>query len=116
MKKIFDYIKAHPCITIIHTLGALMILRCFFSEPWAATGARNFIHMFFEPGNRRVIPAGALSFLGFGAYSASHRIDREREGTGFLYFVKGCFFILLWFFVYYLVSWLLYQFGYYSWS
>lgn len=115
MKKIVDYIKAHPCITIIHTLGALMILRCFFSEPWAATGARNFLSIVSGSGSGKSNHI-ALPLLGFGAYSASHRIDREREGTGFLYFVKGCFFILLWFFVYYLVSWLLYQFGYYSWS
>lgn len=32
MKKIVDYIKAHPCITIVHMLGVLMVLLCFFSS------------------------------------------------------------------------------------
>lgn len=115
MKKIFDYIKAHPCIIIIHTLGILLVLMCFFDESLAKTGAHNFLSIVSGSGSRRGSHA-AVPLLGFEGYSASRRIDREREGTGFLYFVKGIFYIFLWFFVYYLVSWLLYQFGYYSWS
>lgn len=114
MKKIFDYIKAHPCITIVHTLGILLVLLCFFYEPLAETGARNFLHISSEPGSKRIIPAGALSFLGFGAYSASNRLNREWESTGGIKFLEGCFFVLLWIFVFYTVSWLLYRFGYYS--
>lgn len=115
MKKIFDYIKAHPCITIIHTLGALMVLLCFFFEPWAYTGALNFISLFSESGsgNRNRI---AVPLLGFGAYSASNMINRERERAEFTKFIEGFFFVLLWFCIYYTVSWLLYRFGYYNYS
>lgn len=117
MRKIFDYIKAHPCITIIHTLGALMVLMCFFFESWAATGALNFISLFSESGSRNRNRV-ALPLLGFGAYSASksNMINRERERAEFTKFIEGFFFVLLWTFVYYLVSWLLYRFGYYNYS
>lgn len=116
MKKIVDYIKAHPCITIVHMLGVLMVILCFFFEPWAATGARNFLSIGSGSVIKKIMPAGALSFLGLERYSSAHKIDKERGGTGFLYFLKGVFYIFLWFFVYYLVSWMLYRFGYYSYS
>lgn len=113
MKKIFDYIKAHPCITIVHTLGILLVLLCFFYEPLADIGARNFIHIFSESGGKRRIGI-VVPCLGFGAYSASNIINRERESTEDIKLLEGFFFVLLWFFVFYTVSWLLYRFGYYS--